>query len=60
MGLGSGRRDQAQASGDVVGVVVGVQYVGDPQALARGHLQVDVDVPARVDYDGLAAVTEHI
>src|SRR5450755_4740016 len=34
--------------------------LGDARTLGPGDLQVDVDVPTRVDHDGLAGVAEHI
>jgi hypothetical protein len=44
----------------VVGVLVGVDHVRDRQALLSRDLQVDVDVPAGVDDDRLAAVAEQV
>ena len=44
----------------MVGVLVGVDHVGDPQPLLGGDLQVGVDVPARVDDDRLAGIPDHV
>lgn len=44
----------------MVGVVVGVDHVGDLQPLLGRNLQIDVDVPAWVDDERFAGVAEHV
>jgi hypothetical protein len=44
----------------MVGVVVGVEHVCDLEVLGLGELEVDVDVPAGVDNDGLAATGDEV
>jgi hypothetical protein len=39
-------------SGDVVGVIVGLQHVLDTDSVQAAQPQVGVDVPLRVDDDG--------
>ena len=47
-----GRPRQAPVAGDVVGVVVGLQDVPDPDPVQPRQPPVGVDVPLRVDDDG--------
>ena len=49
---GPGRARQAAVAGDVVGVVVGLQHVLDPDPVQAAEVQVGVDVPLRVDHRG--------
>jgi hypothetical protein len=44
----------------VIGVVVGVDDMRDPEMLGLGDLQVGRDVPPGVDDDGLAGVSQEI
>ena len=44
----------------MVGVLVGVDHMGDPQSLGGRCLQVDVDRPAGVDDHGLAGVADDV
>ena len=53
VGPRAGRGDQAQPARHVIGVVVRLDHVRDPETLLARQLEVDVDVPARVDDDGL-------
>ena len=45
---------------DVVGVLVGVDHMGDPQLLGGRRLQVHVDRPAWVDDHSLAGVADDV
>jgi hypothetical protein len=47
-----GRRGEAAVSGDVIGVVVGLEDVLDAHALVAGERQVLVDVELGVDHRG--------
>jgi len=40
----------------MVGMVVRVQDVGDPQPRAVSNLEIDVDVEARIDDHGLPTI----
>ena len=51
-----GRPRQAAVAGDVVGVVVGLEHVLDPDPVQAGQAQVGLDVPLRVDDRGDARV----
>src|SRR5215218_8408476 len=47
---GAGRGREAAVAGDVVGVVVGLEYVVDAHAEIAGELEVIVDLEPRVDH----------
>src|SRR5437763_2954636 len=57
---GAGLRNQAQATRHVIGVVMGIENMGDAQALGGGNFQVDINVPARINDDSFAAVAEDV
>ena len=57
---GAGRLGQAALAGDVVGVVVRLEDVGDPEAVLLGELEVGLDVPFRVDDRRLAPVGDDV
>jgi hypothetical protein len=44
----------------MVGVVVGVEHVRDLEVLGLGELEIDVDVPAGIDNDGLATARDEV
>ncbi len=44
----------------MVGVIVGVQDVGDPQPSAVCDLEVDIDVESRIDDHRLPAVAQQV
>ncbi len=51
---------QPAAAGDVIGVIVRLDHVHDAGAGLGSQLDVDVDVPARIDDDRLAAVGKQV
>ena len=57
---GPGRGGEAHAAAEVVGVVVSVDHVGDPQPLLAGDVEVDVDVEPRVHDHCLAGVADDV
>ena len=57
---GAGRRHEPLTPGDVVRVVVGVDHVPDLEVLGFGQLEVDVDVPARIDDHGLTTAPDEV
>ncbi len=46
---GAGRRSEAAMAGDVIGVVVGLEDVGDAHVQVARQLEVLLDLEARVD-----------
>src|SRR5699024_6025161 len=50
---GSGRLCQLPGAGEVVGVNVGLGHMRDAHAVGFGHVEVDLDVAAGVDDDGV-------
>jgi hypothetical protein len=57
---GPGRLDEASAAGEVVGVVVRFEDVGDLEAILLGDLEVVVYLPLWVDHRHLAPVGDDI
>jgi hypothetical protein len=57
---GAGRGGEAPAAGEVVGVVVRLEDVADPDVVLVRELEVVLDLPLRVDDRRLAAVGDHV
>ena len=56
----AGRLLQSSLAGDVVGMVMGLEDVRDPEAVLVGKREVVLDVPLRVDDRRLAAVGDEV
>jgi hypothetical protein len=54
------RLGEAPVAGDVVGVVVRLEHVHDPEVVLVGEVEVVLDLPLRVDDGRLPAVGDHV
>jgi hypothetical protein len=41
-------------------MIVGIEHVRDPKMFGFRELEIDVDVPPRIDHDGLAATPDEV